>query len=59
MTLNTPTLTIQINPVGNTGKFTIEVSPTKEQSDEYRRYLLSPANRLPGAPRKRPVQQLF
>jgi hypothetical protein len=27
MTFNTPTLTIQINPVGNTGKYVIEVSP--------------------------------
>ena len=59
MTLNTPTLTIQINSVDNTGKYVIEVSPKKEQSDEYTRFLLSPANRLPGAPRKRPVQQLF
>jgi hypothetical protein len=63
MTFNTPTHTIQINPVDNTGKFTIEVSPKEptyngQTFDEIKR-LMGPENRLPGFHRKRLVQQIF
>ena len=62
MTFNTPTHTIQINPIDNTGKFTIEVSPKEptyngQTFDEIKRLIgrKSSARRA----RKRPVQRLF